>query len=172
MTDYFVDPVNGNDGNAGTSWAQAKLTLNGAEDIPVVAGDDVYCGPGVYRETLTVDVNGSAGNPITYIADVTGENTDGIGGPCRITGSDDDLSATRASCISSSGKIYRTFRGFQFDMFTGDGVGDSNDPTNWIIEDCVFINTGADSIDFAGSGQANCTIRRCWFLISIATCRS
>ncbi len=53
MTDYFVDPVNGNDADDGLSWADAFLTLNGAEDEPVAAGDRVFCGPGVYRELLT-----------------------------------------------------------------------------------------------------------------------
>ena len=46
---YYVGP-GGNDGNNGTSWALRKLTLNGAEDIPVVPGDVVWVGPGVYRE--------------------------------------------------------------------------------------------------------------------------
>ena len=79
MTTLYVGP-GGSDANNGLSWANRRLTLNGIEDKPVVAGDTVYVGPGVYRETLTVDVAGSSGNPITYIADVTGEHTDGIGG--------------------------------------------------------------------------------------------
>ena len=48
MTTYYVGS-GGSDANAGTSWALRKLTLNGAEDIPVAAGDVVYVGPGVYR---------------------------------------------------------------------------------------------------------------------------
>jgi len=71
MTIYYVGP-GGNDANNGLSWANRKLTLNGAEDVPVAAGDTVYVGPGVYREGLVLDVDGSVGNIITYIADVTG----------------------------------------------------------------------------------------------------
>lgn len=56
---YYVGP-GGNDGNNGTSWALRKLTLNGAEDIPVVPGDVVWVGPGVYREKLTADVSGGS----------------------------------------------------------------------------------------------------------------
>lgn len=73
MTDYFVDALNGDDADDGLTFANAKLTLNGAEDVPVAANDTVYVGPGVYRETLTLDVDGSAGNPITYIGDISGE---------------------------------------------------------------------------------------------------
>ena len=54
----------GSDSNDGLSWANRKLTLNGVEDTPVVAGDTIYVGPGTYRELLTVDVDGSSGNPI------------------------------------------------------------------------------------------------------------
>ena len=75
MTTYYVGS-GGSDAADGLSWANRKLTLNGAEDVSVAAGDTVYVGPGVYRHTLTVDVSGSAGNIITYIADVTGQNTD------------------------------------------------------------------------------------------------
>ena len=60
MVDRYVG-IGGNDGNSGLTWALRKLTLNGAEDTPVVAGDTVYVGPGVYRERLIVDVSGGAG---------------------------------------------------------------------------------------------------------------
>ena len=57
MPTYFVGS-GGNDGNSGLTWALRKLTLNGAEDVPVIAGDTVIVGAGVYRELLTVDVDG------------------------------------------------------------------------------------------------------------------
>lgn len=114
MTTYYVGS-GGNDSNAGTSWAQRKLTLNGVEDIPVAAGDTVYVAPGVYRETLTVDVSGIAGSVISYIGDYDGSHTDGVGGVVRITGSDNDQTATRANCITATTKDYRTFRGFVCD---------------------------------------------------------
>lgn len=112
MTTYYVG-IGGDDGNAGTSWAARKLTLNGAEDIPVAAGDTVYVGPGTYRELLTVDVSGSSGSPITYIGDYKGSNTDGVGGVVRITGSDDDITATRDYCIYAYGSGTRTYREFE-----------------------------------------------------------
>lgn len=99
----------GNDANDGLSYAQRKLTLNGLEDSPVQAGDVCYIAPGTYRETLTCDVNGSAGSPITYIGDYTGANTDGVGGVVRITGSDDDRSVVRSYGVEARNRAYRNF---------------------------------------------------------------
>jgi hypothetical protein len=162
MTTYYVGP-GGNDGSAGTSWATRKLTLNGAEDIPVTAGDTVYVGPGVYRETLTVDVNGTSGNVITYIGDVTGEHTDGIGGVVRVTGSDDDQTSTRAMCIDSNNKDYRTFRGFRFDGTSAYEVRIDHDSTHITIEDCFVEGEAYNDygIYVTGGAASNVTIRRC-----------
>ena len=158
--------IGGNDGNSGLTWALRKLTLNGAEDTPVVAGDDVYVGPGVYRETLTLDVAGNAANPITYIADVTGEHTDSVGGVVRITGTDNDQSSLRNNVIDNSPgpRDYRTFRGFRFDGSAShcfNYIGGGN-----VIEDCSFLEidtigiytwTGADITD-------TIHVRRCLFI--------
>lgn len=147
-----------------------KLTWNGAEDTPVAAGDlvhvrsmDVNGVPIVYREMLTVDVSGTAGNPIEYRADVGGVIWP-IGGICRITGSDNDTTATRASVISATSKDYRTFTGFAFDTTTGTVVNLVTACSNWIIQDCFFIGQGANaaSMQNGGTGTA-CTVRRCVF---------
>lgn len=161
MTDYFVG-IGGSDASNGLSWANRKLTLNGAEDVPVTAGDTVYVGPGEYRELLTLDVSGSGGSPITYIADVTGEKTDDVGGIIRVTGSDNDQAATRANCVDSNSRTHRTFRGFLFDLVTSVLV-DVADGTDWIIEDCSFLNSEDRGLRFSGTGQASCTVRRCFF---------
>ena len=144
MTTYFVG-IGGNDGNTGLSWAQRFLTLNAAEDEPLVANDTVYVGPGVYREQLTCDVSGSSGQPITYIGDVSGENTDGIGGIVRITGSDDDQTGSRSYCIYATGKSYRTFRGFVFDMAILAQLNATAGCNGWIVEDCYFGTNDDDS---------------------------
>lgn len=163
MATRYVGP-GGSNANSGLTWALRKLDLNGAEDTPVAAGDVIYVGPGTYRELLTLDVSGSAGNPISYISDVTGQNTDGVGGVVRITGSDNDTTTTRANCISGAGRSYRTFRGFTLDTTSGAIVNLTSNPGNCIIEDCVF-NTqiaAANSISFSGTGTDN-TVRRCVF---------
>lgn len=169
MTDRYVGS-GGNDGDSGLTWALRKLTLNGVEDTPVVAGDDIYVGPGVYREQLTVDVSGAGGNIITYIADVTGENTDGVGGLVRITASDNDTTATRTICILNAGGYdYRTFRGFKFEFGTSGQVRFQtvNTVTNWILEDCIFGEAtdsgGYGFVTWSITGVDDITIRRCIF---------
>lgn len=165
MTTYYVGP-GGNNGNAGTSWATRKLTLNGAEDIPVVAGDTVYVGAGTYRETLTCDVAGGAGTPITYIGDVFGANTDGVGGFVRVTGSDDDQSATRNYGIDTNNKNYRTFRGFVVDGCAQRGIQIFGD--NVIVEDCAFMHNNQYGI-YRVSGSTDLIIRRCWVMWNMIT---
>lgn len=156
---YYVGS-GGNDGSAGTSWATRKLTLNGAEDIPVAAGDTVYVGAGVYREQLTCDVSGTAGNPITYIGDYDGSHTDGTGGVVRITGSDDDKTATRAYCLQ--GNVgYRTFRGFMMDTTTGQSMLFST-ATAIIIDECIFTDFVSVAVNL--TTPIGVTIQNCVFL--------
>lgn len=311
MTVRFVGK-GGSDASNGLTWATRKLTLNGAEDTPVVAGDVVYVGAGTYRELLTVDVSGgnvystgtvsvingsavvtglgtsflanvaanyifhstvlargtdgvtvgltatshtftsAAGNfqtghvghtirintigafiitavasltsitvakpdnssflmgagitltydvgpespydilsvdsdtqitlakawsgasftglayltynPIHYIGDYRGTNTDGVGGVVRVTGSDNDQAATRANCIAATSKSYRIFQGFQFDTATSILIS-STSSTNWVVQLCVFqgANSGAQAIDFAGASQASNVVQLCIF---------
>lgn len=167
MTDRYVG-IGGNDGSNGLSWANRKLTLNGAEDTPVVAGDTVYVGPGAYREQLATDVDGTSGaGVITYIGDVTGENTDGIGGIVRIAGSDNDQTATRANSITINGEDYRTFRGFYLDTTTSYVVQINNGVGN-ILEDCFIAYGGGNQTVMIGTsaGTGSTTIRRCIILPS------
>ena len=160
--------IGGDDGNDGLSWPNRKATLNGAEDIPVAAADTVYVGPGTYPEDLTCDVSGTSGNIITYIADVSGENTDGVGGEVRITGSDDNISRTRDNCIDINSRSFRTFRGFTLDM-AGTNTIEINSATavtDVIIEDC-FLSEGTTSDEGGGilldggGDHTDITIRRC-----------
>ena len=164
MTDYYIG-ASGSDAADGLSWANRKLTLNGVEDVPIAAGDTCYIGPGTYRETLTLDIDGSAGNIITYIGDVTGENTDGVGGIIRISGSDNDTSTARTNCVTGSARDYRTFRGIWFSHSSNDLISLTGSPTNIMIEDCSFSEAGDDSIVFDGASMTALTVRRC-FIIS------
>ena len=165
MTARYVG-IGGNDGNSGLTWALRKLTLNGVEDTPVAAGDTVYVGPGVYREQLALDVSGTSGNEIVYIGDVTGENTDGVGGVVRVTGSADDIALTRTECVHFGwpGKNYRTFRSFRFDMASANAINISGQSINWIFEDCVFTDNASTGITTSGDNQADGILRRCIFI--------
>ena len=159
MTTYYVGS-GGNDANNGLTWALRKLTLNGAEDIPVAAGDTVYVGAGIYRELLTCDVAGANGNPITYIGDTDGSHTDLAGGMVRVTGSDNDQAASRDHCVTGSVN-YRAFSGFVLDGATYYQF-EAPDPDNWTISKCAII--GPYSSDYAAlylGGGANHLVQDC-----------
>lgn len=162
MAVYYVGPSSAGAAD-GSSWANRLGTLNSAEDKPVVAGDTVYVGPGVYRELLTCDVSGSSGSPITYIADVDGSHTDGVGGIVRITGSDNDQATARANCITAPSRNYRTFRGFWLGHASGAILTLTTSCSNWIIEDCIFGEGVSSSYINVGGAGTNNTIRRCQF---------
>lgn len=163
MTTYYVGP-GGNNTNAGTSWALRKETIGGAEAIGLSAGDVVYVAAGTYREAVGCAASGSSGSPITFIGDVTGEHTDGVGGIVRWTGSDDDITAARSQSLSAGARHYRTYRGFHFDLGSVRNIQISN-CNNWIIEDCAFTgNLPADRIGIHCDGSiSDITIRRCIF---------
>ena len=160
MTTYYVG-IGGDDGATGLSWALRKLTLNGAENIPVAGDDIVYVGPGTYRELLTCDVSGTAGHTITYIGDVDGSHTDGVGGVVRITGSNDDLTETRNQCFLVGERNYRTFKGFTLDLVAAQVVliyaG-----TNLTVSDCYFGATNSIGI-YASDCTSGHLIERCIF---------
>lgn len=151
MTTYYVG-AGGNNSNAGTSWAQRKLTLNGAEDIPVAAGDTVYVGAGTYAEQLTCDVSGSSGSPITYIGDYDGSHTDGTGGVVVITG------GIKAVFIS------KNFRSFKYINFRNSVYSADSQPADLTVENCVFsCNNGANAIYAGNYYFTNLTVRNCIF---------
>lgn len=163
MTIRYVG-MGGSDANDGLSWATRKLTLNGVEDTPVVAGDTVYVGAGTYREQLTVDVSGSPGSPITYIGDYDGSHTDGVGGVVRITGSTDDTDLQSISGVTASGKSRRIFSGFSFDGVSGTNGGFKiAAATYWTIENCAIIKSGGRGILIEGA-STNIMIRNCFII--------
>ena len=153
--------IGGDDANSGLTWALRKLTLNGVEDTPIVAGDTCYVGPGTYRERLIADVAGGAATVITYIGDYSGDNTDGVGGVVRITGSDDDITETRTNAIYIDAN-YRTFQGFQVDMGTGQTVYVNTGHTNAIIDEMYFGPGSVDGLYFAAGADA-ATIKNSYF---------
>lgn len=145
MATYYVRKT-GNDANSGLSAGLAKLTIQAAVNIATTAGDTVYVGAGSYREIVTLAASGSGGSPISIIGDYAGTQT-GDAGIVRITGSDNDQSATRAQCIVATGKSFIVVRGFTFDMataglvkFTESGGADFSDIT---VDQCSFQGNGA-----------------------------
>jgi hypothetical protein len=107
-------------------------------------------------------------NTIRYIGDVTGEHTDGVGGIVRITGSDNDTTATRADCIhNNTPRNYRLFQGFMMDTTTGSQYSTGNGSIEIITQDCVFLPGGDANIKINGTTNIlSNTIRRCFILAS------
>jgi hypothetical protein len=62
---YYVDKTQGNDQNDGLTLATAWKTIQKSFDA-AVAGSTVMIKGGTYFEQLTVRVNGTAGNPVTF----------------------------------------------------------------------------------------------------------
>ncbi len=65
QTNYYVDKVNGNDLNNGTSLATAWKTIQKACN-DATPNSNVQIKAGTYNENIIVNVNGTAGNPITF----------------------------------------------------------------------------------------------------------
>lgn len=97
-------------------------------------------------------------NPIRYIADVTGEHTDGVGGPVRITGSNDDIAITRSVAVDVNGKNYRKFTGFTCDLVSDSTFYFNNNEAYCTVEDCELFD---GRITFVGNPPLGNTIQRC-----------
>jgi hypothetical protein len=104
-------------------------------------------------------------NPIRYVGDYTGANTDGAGGIVRITGADvPDQAAARANCIVATAKNYRLFQGFQFDITSNWLVAIQTTPVYWTFQDCICLGGVGTVYGFSFLGVMNgITIRRCAF---------
>lgn len=161
MTTYYAG-VGGNDANNGTSYALRKLTIQAAVNLATTAGDQVMVSPGTYRETVTLAASGSGGSPISLIGDYTGANTSGARGVVRITGSNDDITATRSNCIAISSKSYLVIQGFTLDGSSSYVVSMSS-AANVTIKQChvgyAFANTS--TIYCSGASQTAVTISEC-----------
>lgn len=165
MTTYYVGK-GGSDSNDGSTWALRKLTVQAGENL-LSANDTLIIGPGIYRERVVLLNGGTSGNPITWIGDVTGAQTDGIGGPVRITGSDNDITATRLNCVygANGDGDWRVFRGLHMDMCTTDYIMFLDWGHNTIVEDCVFSYSAPTkgAIYFYRINNSPFTVRRCIF---------
>lgn len=160
MPTYYVG-IGGNNANSGLTWALRKATLNGVEGVPVVAGDTVYVGAGTYREQLTCNVSGTSGSPITYIGDYDGSHTDGVGGVVRITGSDDDITATRPYGILLVSRAYRVFQGFLFDTSSISNFY-ATQSNNINVSNCYLGSLAGSGHNFSCTESTIMTINNCF----------
>lgn len=102
-------------------------------------------------------------NPIKWIGDYSGANTDGVGGVIRVTGSSDDISATRANCLTSTSKSYNHFTAMTFDTTTSYNISLTSCTHFWFNK--IFMaGTGANlaCASIAGSGQLAVSFSNCY----------
>lgn len=156
MTRYYVG-IGGNDANAGTTWALRRLTITSGLTLLAVAGDELVVGAGTYRETVTLGAGGAAGVPKLLTGDYLGRLTDGVGGIVRITGSDNDQTATRANCITATTQSYWTIDGFLCEFTTSHVVNLITSCVGITIYRCVLATItpgGVFPIQITGAGQS------------------
>jgi len=124
MTIYYVRASMGNDSDDGETPAAAFLTVDKAANT-VVAGDIVWIGGGVYRETVTIDTSGTSGSEIEWRGDVDGAIT-GDAGLVQITVLADEVGAGgTGNVLLINGKEYNEF----YNLILGPAGDGSTDTT-------------------------------------------
>lgn len=153
MPTYYVDAVDGNNGNLGTSEGSGNAWQTISHALTqVVAGDKVWVkNSGTYNELATISVAGVAQNIIIFegYGDTTG---DGV----QVT---IDAQNTRANCIGTSlgaSPAYNLWRNFRCVNATGDGMllGTSD---AYRFDNCTFNDNGGHGANFdANTSFINC----------------
>lgn len=142
MAEYKVRKT-GNNSDNGLTPETAWLTFDHATST-ALAGDTVYIGSGVYRESVVLDNSGTSGNKIIFYADTDGKKT-GDAGEVIITAHDNDNAvATRASCLDFNGRTFFELHGF---IFLGG--------TSFVVGNTAFASATA----YEGVVIENCTIQ-------------
>lgn len=139
MATYYVRQ-SGSDTNNGTSPATAWRTIGKAlgTGSPVAAGDTVYVGAGVYRETVTYALNPAT--PITLVGDTSGAYT---GDPGYVVWSNYTAGDTAAS--STSQNLFTvhnsnlTIENIAFQSGQSGPWGKWGGGTGFVFRRCVFL---------------------------------
>jgi len=144
--DYYVDGVNGNDNNTGTSLGQAWKTIQKAANT-LTAGKTVLVVPGTYAEAVNHTLNaGSSGSPIVYRAWYESGAV--------------VINATSQSYGFRCAKAYVTFDGFEVYGSNSNGILITGDASDYcIVKNCKVRNNGADGVKVDASD--NCSIQNC-----------
>lgn len=162
MATYYVSPYGSNsnnglgpDPNNAVNKPYATIDKVIGSTGTAAAGDTIYIAPGVYRETTTVGVSGSAGSWISIIGDPTNAMgfMDSTGS--RVTPGEvkmtnylvDTVLPTAATLVLINGKNYLSFSKMSFVGSTGGG---SVDPATFSI-----VN-GSHDIKFTSCSFMQC----------------
>ena len=156
--------------NVGGAW----LTVNNAlvSTNSIAAGDSVYIGAGVYRETVAVAISGSSGSPISVVGDVDGAKT-GDAGQVTLTAytTNDTTAPASAVGLNLGTHSYLSFALLTFIGGTYSTTGyltvNSAGGVGYTFTDCTFnalANTGNAALAFFSptTGVAlSATLDRC-----------
>ncbi len=162
----------GNDSNSGALASQAWLTI-GKALTTASAGDTIYVGAGIYRETVVVTASGSAGLVISVIGDVDGAQTGDAGEVQWTAYTTNDKTAPSASALCALGG--HSYFAFSLLTMIGGSGGTVSTTTNngghdYTFTDCVFINIlGSNPLLFYTPNNgtpSNITFDRCAILSS------
>lgn len=149
MATYYVRK-SGGDGNTGLSPAQAWLTIDHAAN-QVAAGDIVWIGAGVYRETVTIDTDGTNGSEIEWHADIDGVMT-GDPGLVYITVMDAEYSGAGAlSPLVLNGRTYNEFYNL---IFGPGGTAGAQNVVEMKTGNCTYQGILFDTCVFHNSSDA------------------
>ncbi len=147
MSLYYISAQNGNDttgsGTQGSPWATiGKAITNG-----LVAGDTVYIGPGLYRESVVPTVAGTSGAHITFRGDptcvyLTGDKN----GRVRVTATDANGLPTTTSALNCNAKAYLDFYDIHFDGTSSTSNGVVRGYATATFTDCVLHGVKAITV--------------------------
>jgi hypothetical protein len=172
VTDYFVRKGVGSDAAAGTSPATAWATIGKAllAGSPVVGGDRVFLGAGVYREVIAVAI--TPASTVQIIGDVDGSMTGDRGEVTWSAYTTNDTSAPSGSVLlNSNGKSFFAISKIYLIGSTNPFVQIQSGSHDWSFSDCAFQPSGianGQSLAISPSSgvAANVTVDRCIFMPS------
>ncbi|MBN1287949.1 MAG: DUF11 domain-containing protein, partial [Anaerolineae bacterium] len=134
-TDCYVDAAAGNDANGGSSWADAKKTIQAGIDA-VDIGGNVHVAAGTYLLTSPISVNKS----VTILGPQGGVDPRPSAGTTRVAGD-----AATEAIVDGGGALARLMRIAASDV---------------VVDGLEFRNATSDMIDSAaGAGISNVTLR-------------
>lgn len=141
---WFASANTGNDGNDGTSWAQAMATLGGVEGLAISAGDTIVC-VGEFSEVWNMSVSGTSGNSIIAIDSV--RYTDGFDEADPDTAWSAIINGTDRCIEALSQHDFRVFIGFEFYSADAAEVDFGSGVNDWKVQQCRIFNHNGTGIN-------------------------
>jgi hypothetical protein len=141
--DYYVRPTNGDDGNAGTSYALAFKTLQKALDTATALKVIGACAEAEEVLAAAVDDDTNSGSATGGLIKIVGLNAAGDRDGTRYVLNGNSAAANCVLCT----KTFKKYINIQFKNATGDGFSQATTLGHNFFENCIFNNNGADGYD-------------------------